>query len=160
MTAVFTATGFGRHRPTEFRKNGTTSIFDGNIRPAACRLLAAIGFFMTVAVHPEQGAFMYARKQLARLTLAALCAASLPAFAEDTSVTLDRPGVGMHEIKEGDKAPDEYKREALALKDWQKRHLSAPKENEQWVEIKDQYVLVNIPNGTIVEMKPKAAAHK
>ena len=99
---------------------------------------------------------MYATNLLARVTLAALCAASLPAFADDTSVTLDRPGVGMHEIKKGDKVPDEYKRKELALGDWKKRHLNAPEENEQWVEIQDKYVLVNIPNGTAKDMVMKS----
>jgi Ni/Co efflux regulator RcnB len=103
---------------------------------------------------------MYGKNQLACLTLAALCMASVPAFAEDTSVTLDRPGVGQHEIKEGDKAPDEYKRKELALNDWKKRSLPAPGEDEQWVEIKDRYALVNIPNGTIKTLMPKSAAHK
>ena len=99
---------------------------------------------------------MTAIKLFASLTLAALCAASVPAFADDTSVTLDRPGVGQHEIKKGDKVPDEYKRKELALGDWQKRHLSAPGENEQWVEIQDKYVLVNIPNGTAKDMVMKS----
>ena len=101
------------------------------------------------------------KKLLSRLALASLCALSVHAFAaEGPSVTLDRPGVGVHEIKEGDKAPDEYKRKELALGDWKKRHLSAPDEDSQWVEIKDQYVLVNIPNGTIKQMVPKAKSHK
>lgn len=100
-------------------------------------------------------------KRLPRYALAALCALSIPAFAaEEPSVTLDRPGAGAHEIKEGDKVPDEYKRESLALKDWQKRGLKAPEENFQWVEMHDKYVLVNIPNGTIKEMLEKSAVKK
>jgi len=98
---------------------------------------------------------------LPRLLLAALFALPIAAHAaEEPAVNLDRPGAGMVEIKEGDKVPDEYKRETLALKDWQKRHLTAPGENEQWVEIQDKYVLVNIPNGTAKEMIEKSAVHK
>lgn len=104
---------------------------------------------------------MIDKKYLAPLALAALFSLGAPAFAaNDNSVTLDRPGVGAHEIKKGDKVPDEYKRKELALGDWKKRHLAAPDENEQWVEIKDKYVLVNIPNGTIKEMIDKSAPHK
>ncbi|MGI4837960.1 MAG: RcnB family protein [Janthinobacterium lividum] len=104
---------------------------------------------------------MTVKRYFAPFALLALFSLGIPAFAAtDTSVTLDRPGVGSHEIKEGDKAPDEYKRKELALGDWKKRHLAAPGENEQWVEIKDKYVLVNIPNGTIKQMIDKSAVHK
>lgn len=104
---------------------------------------------------------MSAKKHFAPFALLALFSLGVPAFAaQDTSVTLDRPGVGAHPIKEGDKAPDEYKRKELALGDWKKRHLPAPSENEQWVEIKDKYVLVNIPNGTIKQMVDKSAVRK
>lgn len=88
-------------------------------------------------------------KYLPRLLLAAACVMSLPAFAaEAPSVNMDRPGAGMTEFKQGDKMPDSYKRKELALQDWHKRHLAAPSENEQWVQIQDKYVLVNIPGGT------------
>jgi Ni/Co efflux regulator RcnB len=101
------------------------------------------------------------KKHFACFALLALFSLSIPAFAAtDTSVTLDRPGVGAHEIKQGDKVPDEYMRKELALGDWKKRHLAAPGENEQWVEIKDKYVLVNVPNGTVKQMIDKSAAHK
>ncbi|CAI3788414.1 hypothetical protein AHFPHNDE_02090 [Pseudomonas sp. MM227] len=107
---------------------------------------------------------MTTSKLLPRLALAALCALSVPAFAAQTdtkeeSVTLDRPGNGMHEIKEGDKVPDSYKRKELAI-DPAKHGLAQPEENEQWVEIKDKYVRVNIPNGTIVEMIDKSSVKK
>lgn len=103
---------------------------------------------------------MKIQKILASAALMGVCAMTLPAFADEPSVKLDRPGVGMHEIKEGDKVPDEFKRKELALNDWQKRGLKAPEENNQWVEMQDKYVLVNIPNGTIVEMLPKASVKK
>jgi Ni/Co efflux regulator RcnB len=98
---------------------------------------------------------------LPRLLLAAVCALSISAFAdEEPSVKLDRPGAGMQEIKKGSKLPDGYKREALALKDWDKRHLTAPGENEQWVEIQDKYVLVNIPSGLAKTLVDKSAVQK
>lgn len=107
---------------------------------------------------------MTTSKLLPRLALAALCALSVPAFAAETgakeeSVTLDRPGNGDHEIKEGDKVPDSYKRQELAI-DPAEHGLKQPDENEQWVEIKDKYVRVNIPNGTIVEMIDKSSVKK
>lgn len=89
------------------------------------------------------------------LALAALFATAVPAWAQEKSTTLDRPGVGVHEIKEGDKVPDEFKRKELALTDWKQRKLSAPGEDEQWVEINDKYVLVSIPNGTVSKMQAK-----
>ena len=105
-------------------------------------------------------------KLLPRLALAAFCAMSVSAFAAETkagaeepSVTLDRPGNGMHEIKDGDKVPDSYKRKGLAI-DPAKHGLKQAEENEQWVEIKDKYVRVNIPNGTIVEMVEKSSVKK
>jgi Ni/Co efflux regulator RcnB len=91
------------------------------------------------------------------LALAAVCIfSSLSYAAEDPSVTLDRPGAGVKQIKAGDNVPDEYQRESLALKDWQQRHLSAPGKNEQWVEIQDKYALVTIPTGTIKQMVDKS----
>lgn len=91
------------------------------------------------------------------LALAAVCIfSSLSYAAEEPSVTLDRPGAGVKQIKTGDNVPDEYQRESLALKDWQQRHLSAPGKNEQWVEIQDKYALVTIPTGTIKQMVDKS----
>lgn len=97
---------------------------------------------------------MSTRKLFASLSLVALFAASVPAFADDASVSVDRPGVGQHEIKKGDKVPDEYKRKELAVGDWKTHKLSAPTEDEQWVRIKDKYLLVNIPNGAVKDVVP------
>lgn len=66
----------------------------------------------------------------------------------------------MKEIKEGDNVPDQYQRDSLAIKDLEKRHLKVPEKNEQWVEIQDKYVLVDIPTGTIKEMINKSDAGK
>ncbi len=93
---------------------------------------------------------MFNRRYFSSVAFAALCALSHVAQAdEEPSVTLDRPGAGMKEMKEGDNVPDQYQRDSLAIKDWDKRHLRAPEKNEQWVEIQDKYVLVDIHTGTI-----------
>lgn len=58
----------------------------------------------------------------------------------------------MKKMKEGDNVSDQYQRDGLAIKDWDRRHLQAPEKNEQWVEIQDKYVLVDIPTETIKQM--------
>jgi Ni/Co efflux regulator RcnB len=104
---------------------------------------------------------MLAKKYLPHLMFTALCAVgSFAHAAEEPSVKLDRPGYGVKELKEGDNAPDQYQRPDLALKDWRARHLSEPGDDKQWVEIHDQYALIDIPTGTIRKMVPKAKAHK
>lgn len=101
------------------------------------------------------------RKYFLHLAIIALCALGNPALAADEpSVTLDRPGAGIKEIKEGDNVPDQYQRDSLAIKDWDKRHLKVPEKNEQWVEIQDKYVLVDIPTGTIKQMIKKSDVSK
>ena len=97
---------------------------------------------------------MTIRTVFASLSLVALFAASLPAVADDSSVTIDGPGVGLHDIKKGDKVPDQYKRKELAVGDWKKHQLSAPTEDEQWVKINDKYLLVNVPNGAVKDVVP------
>lgn len=100
---------------------------------------------------------MIGKKYLPHLAFAALCALSTVGHAaQEPTVTLDRPGAGVKEFKEGDNVPDQYQRDSLALKDWQQRHLSAPGKNQQWVEIKDTYALVDIPTGTIKQMVEKS----
>jgi Ni/Co efflux regulator RcnB len=104
---------------------------------------------------------MNARKYL--LAFTAVCALGNLGYsvaAEEPSVQLDRPGAGVKEIKEGDNAPDQYQRDSLAIKDWQQRHLNAPGEHQQWVEIKDKYALVDIPTGTIKQMVDKSSVQK
>ena len=99
---------------------------------------------------------MISKKFLCHLSFAALCGVSSFVYANDEpSVTLDRPGAGIREIKEGDNVPDEYQRPSLAVKDWQKHHLSAPGKDEQWVKIQDKFALVSIPTGTIKQMVPE-----
>ena len=50
-------------------------------------------------------------------------------------------------------APDIYQRSEKAI-DWKTKGLKKPVDQAQWVQINDQYVMVMITNGTIVEMKP------
>ncbi|WP_082060980.1 RcnB family protein [Pseudomonas abietaniphila] len=96
---------------------------------------------------------MISNRTLCHLTFAALCGLSHFSYAaEEPSVTMDRPGAGVREIKEGDNVPDEFQRPSLAVKDWQKHHLSAPGKDEQWVKIQDKFALVSIPTGTIKQM--------
>jgi Ni/Co efflux regulator RcnB len=99
---------------------------------------------------------MKRKNLLTALTLSLLCSGvSVSYAANEPSVTLDRPGAGVREIKTGDNVPDEYQRSELAIKDWKARNLKAPGEHEQWVEIKGKYALVSIPTGTITEMVDK-----
>lgn len=99
---------------------------------------------------------MTQHNRIPSLVLAALCTLSVPAFAAgEESVNTQSQGAGVREVREGDKLPDEYKRETLAVKDWRKHGLSAPGEDEQWVAINDKYVLVSIPNGTAKQMVDK-----
>lgn len=105
---------------------------------------------------PVWPALQGATKAVLRLTLLALCITSGVSHAsEQTSVTLDRPGAGITELKKGDNVPDEYQRPSLAVKDWKSRQLSAPGKNEQWVEINGKLALVSIPTGTIKQLIDK-----
>jgi Ni/Co efflux regulator RcnB len=100
---------------------------------------------------------MAGKQYLPSIALAALFTLSgYVTAAEEPTVSLDRPGAGVRELKEGDNVPDAYQRGDLALQDWKKRNLSAPGEHEQWVEIQDKYLLVSIPTGTIREMIKKS----
>nr|NKW58041.1 hypothetical protein [Prescottella equi] len=51
------------------------------------------------------------------------------------------------ELKEGDKAPDQYKRDEAAIKDWKAKGLPAPEKESHWVRMGDRYVLVQTTNG-------------
>jgi Ni/Co efflux regulator RcnB len=100
-------------------------------------------------------------RYLSSLVFTTLCAlGSIAHAAEQPSVSLDRPGAGVREIKKGDNVPDEYQRDSLAVKDWKQRHLAAPEKNQQWVEIQGKYALVNVPTGTILEMIDKSKVAK
>lgn len=53
----------------------------------------------------------------------------------------------------GDKAPDPYTREEWKFQDWQKRQLPLPKENAQWVEASDHFLMINRDNSVIMEIR-------
>lgn len=57
----------------------------------------------------------------------------------------------------GDKAPDQYTREEVAIKYWKAKGLPQPGEHEQWVQISGHYVLVNRVNAVIKEIRTKNA---
>jgi Ni/Co efflux regulator RcnB len=118
--------------------------------------IKARGALANVLSKKRRRLLMISKKTLCHLTFAALCGlSSLSHASEEPSVTMERPGAGVKEIKEGDNAPDQYQRDSLAIKDWDKHHLSAPGKNQQWVEIKDKYALIDIPTGTIKKMVDK-----
>lgn len=99
---------------------------------------------------------MPSKQPIAALAITLLCAlSSVSHAADDPGVTLDRPGTGDREYKVGDPVPDEYQRESMEVKDWKSRHLKAPAEHEQWVQIKGKYALISVPTGTIKEMVDK-----
>ncbi|TKJ88426.1 hypothetical protein PkoCFBP13504_00225 [Pseudomonas koreensis] len=62
--------------------------------------------------------------------------------------------VSDRELKVNDRAPDIYQRSEKAITNWKQKGLKQPEPQAQWVQINDQYVMVMITNGTIVEMKP------
>ena len=79
----------------------------------------------------------------------------LPVVAQATDVkstqeSITAPESHNRELKVGDKAPDQYKRKEEAVKNWQAKVLAKPDEDTQWVEMAGRYVLVNIPNGTVM----------
>jgi Ni/Co efflux regulator RcnB len=66
-----------------------------------------------------------------------------------------QPGVNnSRELVIGDRAPDIYQRSEKALANWQAKGLKAPKDQAQWVQINDKYMMVMITNGTIVDITP------
>ncbi|WP_375139527.1 RcnB family protein [Pseudomonas capeferrum] len=78
------------------------------------------------------------------------------AHADEAKV--EGPEAHNRELKVGDKAPDQYKRDELVVADWKAKGLTpAPEEGvSQWVRMGHQYVLVQITNGVILEIKPES----
>ena len=79
----------------------------------------------------------------------------LPVIAQATDVkstqeSIIAPDSPNNELKVGDKASDQYKLKEKAVTNWKAKGLAEPKENTQWVEMSGRYVLVNIPNGTVM----------
>jgi Ni/Co efflux regulator RcnB len=57
-----------------------------------------------------------------------------------------------NEYKVGSEAPDKFQRETYQIKDWKAHGLKAPGENEQWVKIGNDYVLLKKTEGAIIEI--------
>jgi len=85
-------------------------------------------------------------------TLAYLPLQASAAGASEESVTA--PETHNRELKVGDKAPDQYKRDDAAPVDWKAKGLPAPEKESHWVKIGDHFVLVQITNGVVLDIKP------
>ncbi|MCO7515778.1 RcnB family protein [Pseudomonas guariconensis] len=91
---------------------------------------------------------MKLRPSLSALLLAAtLPCLPLAATAGEDSVTAPQ---SQRELKVGDKAPDQYKRDDQAIRDWRAKGLPAPEKESHWVRLGERYVLVQITNGVIL----------
>lgn len=97
---------------------------------------------------------------IAALTLAgALCGTSLAVQAQQpqaqTSSTSEAKGGALHPspIKVGEKAPGDSDRPESAI-DWKAKGLPEPEKESQWVQVKDQYLRVQITNNRIMEIVP------
>ena len=93
-----------------------------------------------------------------------LCALPYAVQADDDKPADCKPGQILAESMDlsscygnGDKAPDQYTREEVAIKDWKAKGLPQPDEHEQWVQISGHYVLVNRVNAVIKEIRTKNA---
>jgi len=96
---------------------------------------------------------MTARKLFTTLALlGSVALVQLPAQAAEPSVVA--PESPTRELKVHDKAPDLYKRDDMALRGWKEKGLSQPDEDSQWVKMQDNYVLIEITNGTIKKIVP------
>ena len=89
-----------------------------------------------------------------------LCVIPFAAQADDDKPGDCKPGQILAESMDlsscygnGDKAPDQYTREEVAIKDWKAKGLPQPDEHEQWVQISGHYVLVNRVNAVIKEIR-------
>lgn len=87
---------------------------------------------------------------LAALPCLPLAANSAPSSEE--SVTA--PETHNRELKVGDKAPDQYKRDDQAIQDWQAKGLPKPEKESHWVRMGGHFVLVQITNGVVLAIQP------
>ncbi|OYP96641.1 hypothetical protein B7L09_30585 [Pseudomonas mandelii] len=99
---------------------------------------------------------MNSKTLIAALAIAAGVAGINPIVqADDPPAKTVQPGVNnTRELVVGDRAPDMYQRTEKALRNWKAKGLKAPKEQAQWVQINDKYMMVMITNGTIVDITP------
>ncbi len=92
--------------------------------------------------------------------LSALLLASLPVLplaasaAPSAEESIKGPESHNREVKVGDKAPDQYKRDDQAIADWKAKGLPEPEKESHWVRMGDHYVLVQITNGVILAIHP------
>ncbi|MFS0826904.1 RcnB family protein [Pseudomonas sp. MLB6B] len=70
--------------------------------------------------------------------------------AESTQESVKSNETRNRELEVGDKAPDQYKRDEAAVKDWQSKGLPAPEKESHWVKMAGRYVLVQTTNGVIL----------
>lgn len=93
------------------------------------------------------------------LLSALLLTATLPCLplvanaAQSNQESVTAPETHNRELKEGDKAPDQYKREDQAISDWKAKGLPAPEKESHWVRMGDHYVLVQITNGVVLAIR-------
>lgn len=99
---------------------------------------------------------MNSKTLIASLALVAGIAGISPLVqaAETSNEQAVQSPVSDRELKVNDRAPDIYQRSEKAITNWKQKGLKQPEPQAQWVQINDQYVMVMITNGTIVEMKP------
>lgn len=99
---------------------------------------------------------MNSKTLIASLALVAGIAGISPFVqADDSPQKTVQPGVNnTRSLKIGDRAPDVYQRSEKALANWKTRGLKAPKDQAQWVQINDKYMMVMVTNGTIVDITP------
>ncbi|TBN41510.1 RcnB family protein [Pseudomonas sp. BGI-2] len=75
--------------------------------------------------------------------------------ADDPPAKTVQPGINnSRQLVVGDRAPDIYQRSEKAIGNWKAKGLKAPKEQSQWVQINDKYMMVMVTNGTIVDITP------
>jgi len=84
------------------------------------------------------------------LTCLPLAATAAPSSEE----SITAPETHNRELKVGDKAPDQYKRDDQAIKDWKAKGLPAPEKESHWVNMGGRYVLVQITNGVVLAIQP------
>ncbi|CAM3679368.1 Nickel/cobalt homeostasis protein RcnB [Pseudomonas reidholzensis] len=98
--------------------------------------------------------------KLRPLLSALLFTATLPCLplvasaAQSTEESVTAPETHNRELKVGDKAPDQYKRDDASVVDWKANGLPAPEKESHWVRMGDHYVLVQITNGVVLAIQP------
>ncbi|CAH0649240.1 MULTISPECIES: RcnB family protein [Pseudomonas] len=89
------------------------------------------------------------------LLFAALPCLPLAATAAPSSEeSVTAPETHNRELKVGDKAPDQYKRDEEAIKNWKAKGLPQPEKESHWVRMGDHYVLIQITNGVVLAIQP------